>query len=232
MGFYGPLRVFEMSRDEEIFTQLNLGKVHKKLLAKLTENKITPATVNRGHVPGEWELVAADNTQYTITDDDDKLNLLRPEKTFFVFAMLNAASGGGLTLGPIQFTGIALGYGYNRRLKVPTIEKVAEFPLVQMVMGEGGFQKDETELINQLGKPLEDPVSMLAEMADHLVAERGQQFACGGVRFTIAGVVDCFALVVVQWGGGELKSRCWVLLVSDIRATRAHDRSATSRCKS
>lgn len=226
MGFYGPLRVFDMSRDEEVFTDLNLGKVHKKLLAKLTEVEIAPASVNRAHAPGEWNLVAADKTRYTITDDDDKLNLLRLEKTFFVFAMLNAASGCGLTLGPIQFTGIALGYGYNRRLKAPRIEKVAAFPLVQMVMGEGGFQTDETELISQTGKPVEDPVSTLADMADHLVAERGQQFACGGVRFTIASVIDCFALVIVQWGGGEVE----ISLLGLARFRHTRDASARPIC--
>jgi hypothetical protein len=226
MGFYGPLRVFDMSRDDEVFTELNLGKVHKKLQTKLTEAKITPTAVNRGKLPGEWELVAADNTRYTISDDDDKLNLLRLEKTFFVFAMLNAASGSGITVGPIQFTGIALGYGYNRRLKVPPIEKVAEFPLVQMVMGEGGFQKDETELISQISKPLEDPVSTFAKLKDHIVAERGQQFACGGVRFTISGVVDCFALLVVQWGGGEFE----ISLLGLARFRHTRDATAKPIC--
>ncbi|HEU4769134.1 MAG TPA: DUF6603 domain-containing protein, partial [Pyrinomonadaceae bacterium] len=226
MGFYGPLRVFDMSRDEEIFYQLNLGKVHQKLLTKLTEAKIKPIAVNRTTVPDEWELVAADETRYTISDDDDKLNLLRLEKTFFVFAMLNAASGSGITVGPIQFTGIALGYGYNRRLKVPRIENVAEFPLVQVVMGEGGFQKDETELIPQLGKPLENPVSALADMSEHLVAERGQQFACGGVRFNINGVIDCFALVIVQWGGGEVE----ISLLGLARFRHTRDVSAKPIC--
>jgi hypothetical protein len=226
MGFYGPLRVFDMSRDEEVFYQLNLGKVHQKLLAKLNEFQIKPAAVNRGYAPGEWELVASDNTHYTISDDDDKLNLLRLEKTFFIFAMLNAASGGGITAGPIKFTGIALGYGYNRRLKVPLIEEVAEFPLVQMVMGEGGFQEDELDPIKQLGKPLEDPVSTLAKMKDHLVAERGQQFACGGVRFTISGVVDCFALIVVQWGGGEFE----ISLLGLARFRHPRDASARPIC--
>lgn len=204
MGFYGSLKVFSMSRDQEIFTDLNRGSINKKLKDKLTENKITPAAarpIRRSPTQGEWELVSADNTHYTITDDDDKLNLLRPEKTFFVYAMLNAASGCGPTIGPIQFTGIALGYGYNRKLIVPRIEKVAEFPLVQMVMGEGGYQKDDTSLDtrSQLGKPLEDPVSMLEKMKDYVVAQQGQQFVCGGVRFTISGIVDCFALLIVQW---------------------------------
>ena len=226
MGFYGPMRVFDVSRDEEIIYQLNQGKVHKKLLAKLTEFKITPTAVKRVPAPGEWELVAADNTRYTISDDDDKVNLLLHEKTFFVFAMLNAAAGGGITAGPIQFTGIALGYGYNRRLKVPLIENVAEFPLVKMVMGEGGHQEDETELIKQLGKPLENPVSTLADMSEHLVAERGQQFACAGVRFTINGVIDCFALLVVQWGGGEFE----ISLLGLARFRHTRDVSAKPIC--
>ena len=226
MGFYGPIRVFDVSRDEEIIYQLNQGKVHKKLLAKLTEFKITPTAVKRVPAPGEWELVAADNTRYTISDDDDKVNLLLHEKTFFVFAMLNAAAGGGITAGPIQFTGIALGYGYNRRLKVPLIENVAEFPLVKMVMGEGGHQEDETELIKQLGKPLENPVSTLADMSEHLVAERGQQFACAGVRFTINGVIDCFALLVVQWGGGEFE----ISLLGLARFRHTRDVSAKPIC--
>ena len=204
MGFYGSLKVFHISRETEVVTELNKGNLHKKLKDKLITAKITPADsppVKRGHGPGEWELKANDNTLYTITDDDDKLNLLRPDKTFFVYAMLTAAAGCGPTFGPIQFTGIALGYGYNRKLIVPRIEKVAEFPLVQMVMGEGGYQKDDTslDLRSQLGKPLEDPVSMLEKMKDYVVAQQGQQFACGGVRFTIGGIVDCFALLVVQW---------------------------------
>jgi hypothetical protein len=116
--------------------------------------------------------------------------------------MLNAATGCGPTFGPIQFTGIALGYGYNRRINIPKIEKVAEFPLVQMVMGEGGYQEESKSLDvrEQLGKTLADPVSTLEKMKDHVVAEKGQQFACAGVRFTISGVIDCFALAIVQWG--------------------------------
>src|SRR5215213_1549981 len=208
MGFYGSLRVFHMSRDAEVFAELNAGKVHTKLNAKLLQANIRAAAatpIKKGSARCEWELYAKDNTRYSITDDDDKLNVLRLEKTFFVYAMLNAASGCGPTFGPIQFTGIALGYGYNRRLKIPRIEKVAEFPLVQMVMGEGGYQKDGTDMRSQLSKPLEDPVSMLEKFKDHVVAEAGQQFACGGVRFTVGGIIDCFALLIVQWSEKDIE---------------------------
>ena len=210
MGFYGSLRVVYVSREPDLVRELNEGKVPKKLKDKLGAEKITPAPttpIKKGSAVGEWEFYASDNTRYTITDDDDKLNVLRQEKTFFIYAMLNAASGCGPTFGPIQFTGIALGYGHNRRLKVPRIEEVADFPLVQMVMGEGGYQEDEKSLDvrRQLGKPLEDPVGMLEKFKDHVVAEAGQQFACGGVRFTVGGVVDCFALLVVQWSEKDIE---------------------------
>jgi uncharacterized protein DUF6603 len=231
MGFYGSMRVFNMSRDSEIITHLNRGNVHKNLLAKLTENNLTPAVnkpIAHAYAPGEWELTTIDNKRYTVTDDDDKLNVLRMDKTFFIYAMLNAASGGGLTLGPIQFTGIAFGYGYNRRAKIPRIENVAEFPLVKMVMSEGGYQEDDTslELRNQLAKPLEDPVSVLEKMKDHVVAEMGQQFACGGARFTIAGTVDCFALIIVQWGGGEIE----ISLLGLARFRHPRDLAASAIC--
>ena len=209
MGFYGSLRLVHIPRKSELVAELNNGKLPQKLLEKLRDEKITPAQSNpiKPGSGGNWELYTSDNTRYTITDDDDKLNVLREEKTFFLYAMLNAASGCGPTFGPIQFTGIALGYGYNRRLKVPRIEEVADFPLVQMVMGEGGYQEDETSLDvrRQLGKPLEDPVAMLEKFKDHVVAEAGQQFACGGVRFTVGGVVDCFALMVVQWSEKDIE---------------------------
>jgi hypothetical protein len=208
MGFYGSLRIVHVSREAEIVTDLNNGKVHKKLKDKLAEKKITPAEsspIKKGRASDEWELYTADNKQYTITDEDEKLNVLGHEKTFFVYAMLNAASGCGPTFGPIQFTGIAFGYGHNRRLKVPRIEQVAEFPLVQMVMGEGGYQKDGTDTRSQLSKPLEDPVAMLEKFKDHVVPEAGQQFACGGVRFTVGGIIDCFALMVVQWSEKDIE---------------------------
>ena len=120
---------------------------------------------------------------------------------------LSAASGTGITVGPIQFTGIVFGYGYNRRAKIPTIDKVADFPLVKIVMGQGGYQSEDEsfELHKQLAKPIEDPIAIFEKMKNYLVPELGQQFACGGVRFTIAGTIDCFALIVVQWGGGAIE---------------------------
>jgi uncharacterized protein DUF6603 len=205
MGFYGNLRVFDRPYDDDIVKDLRYNRVHQTFLSELKKNKIEPAAKNaisRSYSDGRWKLTAADGKSYIITDDDGQLNVLSTDKTMFIYFVFSAASGGGFRIGPVEFTAFAFGIGVNRRVKVPPIEKVAEFPLVKMVMGEGGYQEEDTSLDirNQLGKAVEDPSTVFEKMAGAFPAERGQKFICGGVRFTIATTVDCFALVIVQWG--------------------------------
>ena len=227
MGFYGSLLLCKFDNEPNTVLKLNTGQVPPKLAPKLREKNITPTSVSRA-MGGGWELHSSDNQQYLIDQFDDEFIVLRPEKTFFVYVTLSAASGTGITVGPIQFTAIVFGYGYNRRAKIPTIDNVAEFPLVKMVMGQGGYQKeDETfELHNQLAKPVEDPAALLEKMKDYLVPELGQQFACGGVRFTISGLIDCFALLIVQWGGGDLE----IALLGLARFRQPRDTTARAIC--
>jgi len=209
MGFYGSLVLFKMSHTPGDVAIFNGGNVPEKMLAKLTEKNVTPITSNPvGFYPGGgWELTATDDKKYLIMAEDDDYYVLRPEKTFFIYVTLSAASGTGIPLGPIQITGFVGGFGYNRRIKVPTIENVAAFPLVQIVMGKGGYQsEDETfELHNQLAKPVEDPAAVLEKMKKSLVPDLGQYFACAGLRFTINGTIDCFALAIVQWGDDTIE---------------------------
>ena len=227
MGFYGSLLLFDFATETDTVFKLNTGQVPKKLEVKLQEKKITTTALRRAP-GGGWELHSSDNTQYMIEESEGKFVVLRPDKTFFIYVTLSAASGTGIPLGPIQITGLVFGYGYNRRAKIPTIENVAEFPLVKIVMGQGGYQKeDETfELHNQLAKPIEDPVSILEKMKDHLVPELGQQFACGGVRFTIGGTIDCFALIIVQWGNDKIE----ISLLGLARFRQPRDTTARAIC--
>ncbi|HEX6716018.1 MAG TPA: DUF6603 domain-containing protein [Pyrinomonadaceae bacterium] len=227
MGFYGSLLLTKFEKEPDTISKLNTNKVPAKLAPKLREKNITPNSISRA-AGGGWELHASDKTQYLIDQYDDEFIVLRPEKTFFIYVTLSAAAGTGITVGPIQFTAIVFGYGYNRRAKIPTIENVAEFPLVKMVMGQGGYQKEDKtfELHNQLAKPVEDPVALLEKMKDYLVPELDQQFACGGVRFTISGLIDCFALLIVQWGGGELE----IALLGLARFRQPRDTTARAIC--
>jgi hypothetical protein len=204
MGYYGSLVAFKMSPDPAVIEELTRGHIHTDLRAKLDKEEIKPAdgeAILRGFQDGHWELVAKDGKHYVLTYDNGKLHVLRPEKTFFIYGMMNTASGGGgLRMGPIELTGFAFGFGIHREVKIPPIEEVAGFPLVKMVMGEGGYQKDATTINQQLSKPVKDPVKVLKDMEDWLPARQGQTFICAGVRFTIATTVDCFGLMIVQFG--------------------------------
>lgn len=209
IGFYGSIALFDMPEDNAVWTDLWLGRVHDKLRKELATHNLEPSgrfPVQRtfpkgGWLVSTWNKETKTNQTYTVIKDGGKLHVLLHEKTFFFFGALSAGSGGGIQLGPIELTAVALGFGINRRLIIPPIEEVADFPLVKMVMGEGGYQFDDTShtLGGQLGEAVE-PVSLLKEMGDSLKTEAGQYFGCLGARFTIARAVDCFALVVVQFG--------------------------------
>src|SRR6185503_17529897 len=135
MGFYGSIVLLDMKRENEIVADLNKGRVNEKLVKLLKDKEVAPRVekpIAPAFLPRQWELYSTNNEVFTVVDEDGKLHVLRPEKTFFVFAKLTADAGCGPTFGPIQFTGIAFGYGFNRKVKIPKIEKVAEFPLVQV----------------------------------------------------------------------------------------------------
>jgi hypothetical protein len=229
IGMYGQISIFEMKADEEVLERLRRGQIHPKLTKELSDHKIKPADLNAvaNTVPrGAWIIRAQDGKQYTVVKEADKLHLVSPDKAVFVYGAFSAGTGGGIQMGPIELTAVALGFGLNRRLKVPAIEDVADFPLVKMVVGEGGYQKDDKSgtFIGQVSKAVE-PSTLLKDLGDSVVAESGQYFVCGGARFTIARVLDCFALVVVQWGN-ELE----ISLLGLARLKQPSDPSAKPFC--
>lgn len=105
--------------------------------------------------------------------------------SLFVYGTASLTGGAGIKLGALTITGLALGFGLNRRVVLPAIGAVADFPLIRQVMGGGS------------AKPAAD---MLRELETHLPFAPGQMFACLGLRFTIAEAIDAFALAVVQFG--------------------------------
>jgi hypothetical protein len=204
VGMYGQFIVFSIADDQEVWRSLLAYKIHPKLSKELSDRNITP--VARGPVndtfpvTGAWTIDTVGGTRYTVIRDGGKFHLVKPEKTFFFYGMISAGAGGGPQLGPIQINAVALGVGINRRLVVPRIEEVAGFPLVKMVMGEGGYQKDDESgtFRGQVSKEVK-PGEILKDLGDAVLPEEGQYFACIGARFAIARVLDCFALVVVHF---------------------------------
>ncbi len=111
-----------------------------------------------------------------------------PVASLFVYGTLSLTGGAGLKMGAITITGLALGFGVNRRVVVPAIGDVADFPLVKLVMKNDAAS----------GSPSAE--SMLTTLEQHLPFDHGQMFAAIGLRFTIAEAIDAFALAIAQFG--------------------------------
>jgi hypothetical protein len=88
----------------------------------------------------------------------------------------------GVVGGPAAFyvTGLALGGGYNTRLAIPPVEKVAEFPLVQAVTDPKEFK---IEALRQAVQP-----------------SYGDLWLAAGVKFNSFKMADSFALFSVAFG--------------------------------
>lgn len=104
--------------------------------------------------------------------------------SFFIYAMYAGAIGG-----PAFFfvTGVAAGFGYNRRVKIPSIREVNTFPLVAMALNP-----DPKKTLNDI---LADLVSK-----QWIPASPGDYWLAIGVKFTSFKIIESFILVVAQFG--------------------------------
>lgn len=130
---------------------------------------------------------------FTKTGKDYAGTLLIQVKQFSVFAIAEYAEEGNLFAyavlaarlgGPPAFfiTGLALGFGYNKRILMPGIEEAAKFPLIRGAMGE----------VSKEG--------MLAELDSYIFNEKGQKFLTAGIRFTSFEIAESFVLLTVSFG--------------------------------
>jgi len=112
---------------------------------------------------------------------------IKGEPSLFVFAMLTSPPPGGP---PCFFvTGIAAGFGYNRSLKLPTIDHVAEFPFVKAFSKKSPFKDNDPKAALQV----------LMEK-DLVPIDIGQNWLAAGVQFTSFQMVNSFALMTVLFG--------------------------------
>lgn len=113
------------------------------------------------------------------------------QPAIFFYAVLDFPLGG-----PAFFfvTGFALGFGYNRYLKVPSIDKITEFPLVAQAMGEVSKKK-----LSETGELITEQLSKLDQ---YVTLSPGSGFIAVGIKFTSFKMVDCFALLTIAFGEG------------------------------
>ncbi len=110
----------------------------------------------------------------------------------FAYGIISADIGGAPAF---YVKGLALGFGYNKRLVMPDIEGVADYPLIKAAAGridEGG---------------------MLAELGQYIKDESGQRFLVFGIKFSTFEIALSFVLVSVSFGNHV---EVGVLGISDI----------------
>jgi hypothetical protein len=108
--------------------------------------------------------------------------------SLFIYGLYEGALGG-----PAFFfvTGVAAGFGYNRRLNIPSVEEVASFPLVALAMNPE--KKDPAEVLTLLGKPMKNNKKPLE-------ISIGDYWLAVGIRFSSFKIIESFALLAVNFG--------------------------------
>lgn len=104
-------------------------------------------------------------------------------KSLFLYGVLDQPLGG-----PAFFfvTGLAAGLGYNRALKMPALDEVADFPLVKSATRGAGAPVDLSAEINNL--------------RDAVPVAYDEYFVAVGIKFNSFKLIDSFALLMIQFG--------------------------------
>ncbi len=101
------------------------------------------------------------------------------------FAVLLKELGDPTGTGAFVVTGLAFGFGVNRKLRLPTIEHVRDFPLVQAAMGK---------------QDLATVASLPLKLRDYVSPSAGDFWIAAGIKVNSFVVLDSFLLLSVSWG--------------------------------
>ena len=110
---------------------------------------------------------------------------LNGQPSLFVYAVADHATGIGPPL--LRLKGMAVGFGYNRSVRIPGLHDVKDFPLVSVATGN-----------TDLGK---DPFAVLSDIKTHIPPHTNALFLALGIKFTAFEIIDSFALLIVQLQG-------------------------------
>ncbi len=113
------------------------------------------------------------------------------QPSLFVYAVLDYPLGGSAFF---FVTGLAAGFGYNRFLKMPALNQVAQFPLITQVTGSN------TPLPNDNQGRRARLQQELSGLHEWLPPKPGKHFLAVGIRFSSFELVDSFVLLDASFG--------------------------------
>lgn len=111
------------------------------------------------------------------------------DSSVFIYMLLDYPFGGPPCF---YITGIAAGFGVNRKINLPTLDKVPEFPFIQMACGE----KVKGEKIT----PDTSPATVLSKLSDEIEPSSGSNFITAGIRFTTFGMLETVMVANFEFG--------------------------------
>ena len=118
------------------------------------------------------------------------LATINEQPSLFLYAVLDYPLGGP----PFFYvTGLAAGFGLNQTLVMPTVDKVATFPLIETAKKPPSMPTDPGAAGPFIKKQMDG-------LAAYLTPRVGQYFGCAGVHFTSFELLDSFVLVSVSFG--------------------------------
>ena len=110
---------------------------------------------------------------------------IKKATSLFIFGALSIPLGGP----PIFFiNGLAAGFGFNRSIKIPSIEGVMDFPLVSGVVN------------GTLTSGGNDPATALKKLSEIIAPEIGEYWLAAGLKFTSYELINTAALLFVSFG--------------------------------
>jgi hypothetical protein len=107
--------------------------------------------------------------------------------SLYIFAIVHLELGGPPCF---RVNGLAAGFGYNRKLTLPPIEEVANFPLVRAAL-------DPAYLSSGPGSLMQDAIGKLQKF---IPPSLGDYWFAIGIRFSSFEMIQAFALLSVSFG--------------------------------
>jgi Family of unknown function (DUF6603) len=147
-----------------------------------------------GQLPPGAEFEYAGAATLTVADFDltalGSYGRINGQTSVFVFAVLDYPLGG-----PAFFfvTGAAAGFGYNRRLILPAVEDVPNFPLVAATINPASVFPGGSDKKNSLGQAM-------GVLDKYIPMSPGDYFLAAGIRFTTFEMIASVALLSVAFG--------------------------------
>ncbi len=110
--------------------------------------------------------------------------------SMFLFALYEGTIGG-----PAFFfvEGLAVGFGYNRRVIIPEVTEVENFPLVEMAIEPSATQANNAQSLT----------AILTDLDDYIEPSDGDYWLAVGVKFNSFKLIDSFALMIASFGETE-----------------------------